>query len=577
MCAGVPSQAESGSASGTRGTRDTGMATMTATTMTGEQLRGGYGLRAEPKSSVPAFPTSQLPQARSSRQAWGVETSSGGDKSTWSGSWSKIQNLASTMLGSTADLGGEEEEKRRRIRIAERRRRAGLDTLVGARTSGASPNAAEATSCIRSRADVVGGESDLRARGRRKIEHGDELKSRSKPTPSVSTKLLHKRSTSPETLLLQNRASSSPPSTDRREDILAYVHKVRPTDTLEGVVIMYNIHPSALRRANRLWMEDSIQWRKELYLPVDECLTKGTPLTKEEEESKNTQEIPKSASSLAVVPESEGVSVSLLPGRRKDTSELNDSISKTDGKLPSPEVTANGITRSEESPYHHHSFVIIPAIGIVEIARLSRNKLSHFPPRGRGRGLSAPSTTISEDVGLLDPMVGPASLLKIGGKVSEAYTGVSGQQLKSGGDIPTFGQMFNQVARETRGGVENMGSAVEGFVRKMVVKVGEMARDGTEAAIELAEHVGNNAGGPGGGQRGGQGGGSHWKLGDRGADSGNSLGPSSASSREPNMAPRILRGRKLDLASSAGPSRAGPGRSSAMGNDPSITRIGHER
>lgn len=592
MSAGVPSRVKSESAYETRGTRGTGMATMTTTTMTGQQLRGDHSLRAEPKSGVPAFPTSQLPQAGSSEQAWRVGTSSEGDRSTWSGSWSKVQNLASTMLGSVADLDGEEEEeKRQRKRIVERRRRAGLDTLVGARSSGANSNSAMAPSCIRSRVGGLSGESDLRTRGRRKVEDDDELKGRPKPTPNISANPLHKRPTSPETLLLQNRASSSPPSTDRREDTLAYVHKVRPTDTLEGVVIMYNIHPGALRRANRLWMEDSIQWRKELYLPVDECLTKGILLAKEEEEeeegeeeeqSKKAQEIPISSameSSLAVVPESEGVSVGLFQSRQKDTSRLNDSISETDGKLPnSPKVTANGTTRSGEPPYQHHSFVMIPAIGVVEIARLSRNRLSHFPPRGRGRGLSAPSTTIPEHVGLLDPVVGPASLLKIGGKVSEAYTGVSGPQFKGGGTTPTFGQMFNQVAQETRDGVENVGSLVEGFVRKMVVKVGEMARDGTEAAIELAEHVGNNAGEPGGGQRGGQSGGSYWKLGDRGADGGGSrLGLSSVSSRNTSMAPRILRGRKPDLATSAGSSRVGSGPASTMGNDPSFTRIGHER
>lgn len=476
------------------------MATMTATA-TRQQLH------IRPKSTA-AFPTSQIPRngnAKPSSNTWGMGNNpktSEGDKNKWTGSWSKIQNIASTVLGS-AGLGVEEEEERkRRIRIAERRRRAGLD---GGKSSGSNSSPASSASTLRSRVggSAVGeGEGDFRTRGRRKMDE-DETKSRRPPavtSTSISSRPLHKRTTSPDLLPPQIRASSSPSSTSRSEDTLAYIHKVRPTDTLEGVVIMYNIHPSALRRANRLWMGDSIQWRRDLYLPVDECLVKGRPLTKEEEveaevekqsQDKENRKGRKKPILLDLYESeaSESISITGTRARRKDAfPSIPDSIPETVDK-----PTSN-ILKGEDSPPRHHSYVIISGIGRVEIGRLSRNALSHFPPRrGRDLGLSTSSTTIPEDIRILDPLStsSSSSVFKTGAKVSEAYTGLAGRPMGTGGEVPTFGQMFGQVARETRDGVENVGSFVEGFVRRVVVKVGEMARDGTEAAIELAEHVGS--------------------------------------------------------------------------------------
>jgi len=465
----------------------------------------------------------------------GNPSTNGGDKSTWT---TKIQNIASTVLGGLDEK--EEEERKRRIRIAERRRRAGLDTFNGGKSSGSNSSPASSASTLRSR---VGGsalgeeEGDFRTRGRRKVEE-NETKPRRPPSVSATTSTsipsrpLHKRTTSPDLLPSQNRASSSPPSTDRGEDTLAYIHKVRPTDTLEGVVIMYNIYPSALRRANRLWMGDSIQWRKELYLPVDECLVKGRPLTKEEEmveevekqnQDKENRKSESKELSLLDLPESEAsgsISITDTRARRKDAPlSIPDSIPETADKLSPP---TNGILQGEDLPHRHHSYVIISGIGRVEIGRLNRNKLSHFPPRkGRGRGLSASSATIQEGIGILDPfsISSPPSVFRAGGKVSEAYTGLAGRPMGAGGEVPTFGQMFGQVARETRDGVEDVGSLVEGFVRRVVVKVGEMARDGTEAAIELAEYVGSKGGE---GSERGQVRGGYWRVGEEGAGVGSS-------------------------------------------------------
>jgi LysM repeat protein len=62
-------------------------------------------------------------------------------------------------------------------------------------------------------------------------------------------------------------SASAPPEHGHDRDALVYVHHVRPEDTLAGITIKYNIHPSALRRANRMWPNDRIQVRKTILLP----------------------------------------------------------------------------------------------------------------------------------------------------------------------------------------------------------------------------------------------------------------------------------------------------------------------
>lgn len=50
-----------------------------------------------------------------------------------------------------------------------------------------------------------------------------------------------------------------------------YVHKVHKSDTLPKIILKYGIDATTLRRANRIWANDSISFRDELYLPVDAC------------------------------------------------------------------------------------------------------------------------------------------------------------------------------------------------------------------------------------------------------------------------------------------------------------------
>jgi len=59
--------------------------------------------------------------------------------------------------------------------------------------------------------------------------------------------------------------------------IRIYVHVLKKTDSLPFLLLAYGISASALRKANRLWPNDSIHLRQELKLPVADCSVKVTP------------------------------------------------------------------------------------------------------------------------------------------------------------------------------------------------------------------------------------------------------------------------------------------------------------
>ncbi|KAK9470289.1 uncharacterized protein V1510DRAFT_423497 [Dipodascopsis tothii] len=52
---------------------------------------------------------------------------------------------------------------------------------------------------------------------------------------------------------------------------LVYIHDVRPTDTLAGVSLAYGISADSLRKSNRMWAHDTIQSRPFLLLPTEYC------------------------------------------------------------------------------------------------------------------------------------------------------------------------------------------------------------------------------------------------------------------------------------------------------------------
>ncbi|RIA95969.1 Carbohydrate-Binding Module Family 50 protein [Glomus cerebriforme] len=58
---------------------------------------------------------------------------------------------------------------------------------------------------------------------------------------------------------------------DNNKKKMVIVHEVKPIDTIAGVALFYGIELSILKKANKLWTNDSIHLRKFLYIPIDQC------------------------------------------------------------------------------------------------------------------------------------------------------------------------------------------------------------------------------------------------------------------------------------------------------------------
>ncbi|EWC47194.1 hypothetical protein DRE_03313 [Drechslerella stenobrocha 248] len=215
------------------------------------------------------------------------------------------------------------------------------------------------------------------------------------------------------------------------DDVLVYVHNVQHTDTLARVLLVYDIEPGALRRANRLWPNDSIQMRSQLYLPVNDCAVKGI----------------------------------LLPGKDYHTAfTTTGEASGADGGSQAQSDAGNSIPSSQgvtvlRASKGHHSFIYIEHIGPVEIVRLAKPKLSHFPP-----------TT------------------------NERYTPRAPVGDCGGSQETEFSHMIREIAKESYEGLEIVGTAIESFVKKVAANTRiNWVNKTTSDLIELTSHIGGRS------------------------------------------------------------------------------------
>lgn len=322
----------------------------------------------------------------------------------------------------------------------------------------------------------------MRPRGRRRADlaNGSDLASGS------ARRNAYKRATSPDP-----EDTMEVVDMEGAKDILVYVHHVKPTDTMEGVVIAFNIPPGALRKANGMWSHDSVQSRRTLLLPVDECRVKGKSV--DLPDANNGNEAAKQA------PEVEGAN----PGAV--------------GEEPAQE---------DETPYKHESYVTMEGIGQVEIARLARNKLSHFPPRRRkgtstrrlsGLGDLQITPSLLDQPSLLDLFEEPSSPTNVFRGMTPGVGELHPQNNQTphnpGGAKAGFGpgpgvalgpetftlKALGEIANDTAAGLENIGGVVEGFVRKWTAKAqGFVGGDLIELTQRLGfeiEEEGENRGG----------------------------------------------------------------------------------
>ena len=305
----------------------------------------------------------------------------------------------------------------------------------------------------------------------------------------------------------EDRGASSVAQTESEDrDALVYLHKVKPSDTLAGVMIKYNCQPNAFRRANRLWPNDSIQVRKTVVLPVEACGVKGRKVIEppsssglSNDETEESMRTPTDAHHPWLI----GANFS---GQGTPFSSMDTSPSASD-------------LISEEQPWKHDSWVMIDGFTeAVEIGRLSRRTLGFFPPSRRK------STTFTD----LDT---PAPSLDLPRKSrqderhkrKESRSSSSSHfahQLQGPGGVGTLGRdvhnpgpaqdrlnkifaphlpnvaprtSFESVTSTSSTGMENVGGTIEGWVRKIaskaVARVQSPAPGGRSGIGDLIELV----------------------------------------------------------------------------------------
>lgn len=292
------------------------------------------------------------------------------------------------------------------------------------------------------------------------------------------------------------------------EDMLIYLHHVAPGDTLAGVAIKYQCALPAFRKVNRLWPNDSIQIRKTVYLPVEACAIRGRKIA----HPNGTFDLLDTVSNdltndLATLPTTSNPNPDAIPSL-----------------TTSPSITPS---HPEEGQWTHDSWVLIDTLPqAVEIARLPRRTVGFFPPRRRKSVTYSdldPSPKDSRtpllDAALLSPhRLAPPSRRSIAQTPSGSYFSVSlngpggvgslDHHVRNPGPAPDkLNQLFathlpalaprasfDSVHSSSSNGIENVGGAIEGWVRKLASKAAAVGKtpplrgmSGVGDLIELME------------------------------------------------------------------------------------------
>ena len=317
-------------------------------------------------------------------------------------------------------------------------------------------------------------------------------------------------------------------------DQLVYLHKVRPEDTLAGITIKYNCQANIFRKVNRLWPNDSVQIRKIVVLPVDACAIRGRKILSDP--SANGTFSSNDTFSITngdIMPTPTATTLQLPWGELHEAKSAPSDRQTPESSMPtSPSISA--VTSNPDEPrWIHDSWVAIDGFhDAVEIARLSRRALGYFP-RSRRKSVSLSdldSPQPSFDLPRSSFQATTASPQRRASNATSKTRPGSGSHLAKGlhgvGGVGTMGsnvrspgpaqdglnKMFaahlpnlapkkssdslHSSASHGTGGIENVGGAIEGWVRKLATKAQTSfqpptpsGKSGVGDLIELSEDV----------------------------------------------------------------------------------------
>ena len=424
----------------------------------------------------------------------------------WESSWSSLQGLASNLLGS--DTGPSKIKARSSASPRRRRSREGLQglfsSIAGREQWGPSGNPITHL--------AQGSKEDRLAQVQVKKREALLAANGSTSSDFIGR---YKRRTSEE----EERGSDLLEGHD--PDALVYLHHVQPSDTLAGITIRYNCPTPVVRKANRLWPNDSIQIRRVVYLPVDACGVKGRKIAD-----------PTASFGIFGDGSNEAQSSTILPEPKKIT-QNNPSqpghprITAFSSVPTSPSLST---TNPDATSWTHDSWVLIdPSPTPIEIVRLSRRALGFFPPRRResvtcsdlespyhSLDLSRPSITLSPQRRsspnrYISPRRVDGSHSSSGSYLASALSGPGGvgtfdSDVHIPGPAPDkLNQLFaphlpnvaprtsfESVHSNSSTGIENVSGAIEGWVRKLATKAAAVVQPpegGGSSGGELIELV----------------------------------------------------------------------------------------
>ena len=305
---------------------------------------------------------------------------------------------------------------------------------------------------------------------------------------------------------IEGGATLLPPSEEDDREALIYVHKVKPGDTMAGVMIKYNCQAQVFRRANRLWPNDSVQSRQLVVLPIEACGVRGRKLS----EIELAAQVMDDQTSLDIM------STPRMPSPRPSSGRSADPEAKQ--ILPASTHTSPSLSVSFSNPdepfYRHDSWVMIDGFTEpVEIARLSRRALGYFP-RNRRKSqsfsdLDTPATSLELPRGSYQSKLDSRSLrsrsnsnAKFASLHGPGGVGSMGQNVRSPGPAndglnKLFPGMEQRVAPkdaydfQTEGtvrlnGLDNFGGSIEGWVRKLANKASSSLQTPTPEGLASA-------------------------------------------------------------------------------------------
>lgn len=391
----------------------------------------------------------------------------------WENSWTSLQNVASNLLGKdmfiSSNAAGAPNRKKRPLETSRVSKPKTLPGQWG-------PRGAE------ERLIGVGTKEDRLAKVQAK-KRETLLSANGHMGPDASGRFKRRESD-------ERGAASAPPSQHEDREALVYLHKVQPEDTLAGVMIRYNCNPPMFRKANRLWPNDRIQIRDVVYLPVDACGVRGRKLVDEECRANGLSST--SNQDLMRTPTDK-------TGPWSQPQDISDASETIHSSVPtSPSIS---VSPPDDQPWTHYSWVSLPNFpNPVEIARLSRRSLGFFPPSRRKSvtfsDLDTPSASLeiprsqprnesrrrdrdrsgsSSDSYFADRLQGPGGVGTLGKEVRSPGPAQDGLNKLFAAHLPDVAPRasFESVHSNSSHGIENVGGAIEGWVRKIASRAKE--------------------------------------------------------------------------------------------------------